>query len=101
MRVYYKRIADSILDFKINTFGAVLIVGPKWCGKTTTASKFSNSSLKLESIPNKESIIETARVIPQVLLEGEKPRLIDEWQNTPQIWYVVRSHCDENHGDLQ
>lgn len=97
MEIYYERIADSILDFKLNTFGAVLIVGPKWCGKTTTASKFSNSSLKLQSISNKESIIETARVMPQVLLEGEKPRLIDEWQDAPQIWDAVRSYCDENH----
>ena len=94
---YYKRIVDSELSFKLDTFGAVQIVGPKWCGKTTTAQQFSKSALYLQKDPNKEALIETAKITPSVLLNGEKPRLIDEWQDAPEIWDAVRSFCDDTH----
>ncbi|MDE7384713.1 MAG: AAA family ATPase [Anaeroplasmataceae bacterium] len=95
---YYPRIADSILDLKLRAFGAVHIVGPKWCGKTTTAEQQAKSSLKLQKITNKEAIIKTAEITPDVLLEGNKPRLIDEWQDAPTLWDAVRSYCDDNQG---
>ena len=95
---YYPRIADSILDLKLRAFGAIHIVGPKWCGKTTTAEQKAKSSLKLQKITNKEAIIKTAEITPEVLLEGEKPRLIDEWQDAPTLWDAVRTYCDDNQG---
>lgn len=94
-KIYYPRLVDKLLDFKLNTFGAVHIVGPKWCGKTTTALMKSKSNLRLQNVADKESIIKTASITPQVLLEGEKPRLIDELQDAPMLWDAVRSYCDE------
>lgn len=93
---YYERIVDSELDSKLRAFGATHIVGPKWCGKTTTAEQKAKSSLKLQKEPNKEGLIATAAINPQALLNGEKPRLIDEWQDAPNIWDAVRVYCDEN-----
>lgn len=95
---YRKRIVDDILDIKLKTFGAVHVVGPKWCGKTTTAEQKSKSAIKLQKDPNKEGLIETARINPAALLNGEKPRLIDEWQDAPNLWDAVRVYCDENLG---
>ena len=94
---YYQRIIDEELSFRLETFGAVQIVGPKWCGKTTTAEQFAKSGLYFQRDPNKEALIETAKITPSVLLNGEKPRLIDEWQDAPQIWDAVRSFCDDTH----
>lgn len=95
---YYTRIADDILDLKLKAFGAVHIVGPKWCGKTTTAEQKSKSNLKLQRIANKEAIIKTAEITPDVLLDGEQPRLIDEWQDAPTLWDAVRTYCDDHYG---
>ena len=95
---YYDRIVDKILDLRLRTFGAVNIVGPKWCGKTMTALQKSKSKIMFQKEPNKEALIYTAKVNPSVLLDGEQPRLIDEWQDAPQIWDCVRSFCDDNHG---
>ena len=92
---YYRRLLDDKLDIYIQTFGAVLLEGPKWCGKTTTASKHARSILKMQDprqIKNNLLIAETA---PDLLLEGEKPRLIDEWQVAPNIWDSVRVAVDE------
>ncbi len=94
---YYSRTVDNELRFKLDTFGAVQIVGPKWCGKTTTAEQFAKSGLYLQKDPNKEALIETAKITPSVLLNGERPRLIDEWQDAPEIWDAVRSFCDDTH----
>ena len=76
---YYTRISDKILDIKLETFDATHIVGPKWCGKATTVNQKAKSSLKLQNLPNKAAIIKAAEITPSVLLECEKPRLIDEW----------------------
>ena len=94
--IYYKRIVDSILDSKLRTFGAVNIVGPKWCGKTFTALQHANSSIFFQGISNESNLIYTAKISPSILLEGEKPRLIDEWQDAPEIWDAVRIYCDNN-----
>lgn len=93
---YYERIVDKELDLKLRAFGATHIVGPKWCGKTTTAEQKAKSVLKLQKDPNKEGLIVTAAIHPSALLNGEKPRLIDEWQDAPTIWDAVRVYCDDH-----
>ena len=98
MNNYYPRIADKILNLKLRAFGATNIVGPKWCGKTRTALEKCKSSLLLQKIPDKQSLIYTASIDPEALLKGEQPRLIDEWQDAPNIWDAVRAYCDENPG---
>lgn len=95
---YLPRIVDKQLELKLRAFGATHIVGPKWCGKTTTAEQFAKSSIKLQKDPNKEALIRTAEINPVALLRGETPRLIDEWQDAPNIWDAVRSYCDDNRG---
>lgn len=95
---YYKRIVDKELDLKLRAFGAINIVGPKWCGKTMTAIQKANSSIMFQKEADKENLIYTAKINPSVFLEGDKPRLIDEWQDAPEIWDAVRNYCDENVG---
>lgn len=92
---YKQRIADRILERKVMGKGAVLIEGPKWCGKTTTAKQLAKSVLDLgDSAVLKQSsgLIE---ISPKTLLEGETPRLIDEWQALPLIWDSIRSEVDK------
>lgn len=96
MTDYIDRIVDRELDLKLRAFGATCIVGPKWCGKTTTAENRAKSAIKFQKDPNKEGLIKTAAINPSALLQGEKPRLIDEWQDAPNIWDAVRVYCDEN-----
>lgn len=94
MAKYKQRIADRILERKVLGKGAVLIEGPKWCGKTTTAKQFANSVLDLgDSAVLKQSsgLIE---ISPKTLLDGDTPRLIDEWQALPPIWDSIRSEVD-------
>lgn len=95
MAKYKQRIADRILERKVMGKGAVLIEGPKWCGKTTTAKQLAKSVLDLgDSAVLKQSsgLIE---ISPKTLLEGETPRLIDEWQALPPIWDSIRSEVDK------
>ena len=75
---YIARIVDKQLELKLRAFGATNIVGPKWCGKTTTAEQYSRSAIKLQRDPNKEALIVTAEINPMALLQGDTPRLIDE-----------------------
>ena len=94
MAKYKQRIADRILERKVLGKGAVLIEGPKWCGKTTTAKQLAKSVLDLgDSTVLKQSsgLIE---ISPKTLLEGDTPRLIDEWQALPPIWDSIRSEVD-------
>lgn len=92
MKKYKTRIVDSMLDFKLRSKGAVLIEGPKWCGKTTTASQFAGSILLMQEDARQN--IELADLDPGRLLQGETPRLIDEWQIAPQLWDAVRVEVD-------
>lgn len=95
MAKYKQRIADRILERKVLGKGAVLIEGPKWCGKTTTAKQLAKSVLDLgDSAVLKQSsgLIE---ISPKTLLEGDTPRLIDEWQALPPIWDSIRSEVDK------
>jgi len=93
--VYLPRIVDNILKERLEAVGAVLIAGPKWCGKTTTAEQQAKSVLKLQDPDNTKRYLATAEVKPSLLLNGENPRLIDEWQMAPVLWDAVRSAVDE------
>ncbi|MDE7153272.1 MAG: DUF4143 domain-containing protein [Muribaculaceae bacterium] len=92
---YLKRIADRTLDLRLETFGAVQIAGPKWCGKTTTAERRAESVIKLQDPDRRDGYLATARIKPSLLLQGATPRLIDEWQVAPVIWDAVRHAVDE------
>lgn len=92
---YLKRIADGELKLRLEAFGAVQIRGPKWCGKTTTAEMQAKSVLKMQDPDSREGYLATARTKPSLLLKGETPRLIDEWQVAPVLWDAVRNAVDE------
>lgn len=92
---YLRRIADEQLALRLEAFGAVQIKGPKWCGKTTTAEQQAKSIIKLQNPDTRAGYLETARTKPSILLKGETPRLIDEWQDAPVIWDAVRNAVDE------
>lgn len=94
---YRPRIADMLLKRKLEGKGAVLIEGAKWCGKTTTAEQLCNSGLYMTEPGKTEQNIQLSRINPGLLLRGDKPRLIDEWQVAPQIWDAVRFECDHAH----
>lgn len=91
---YYKRIADELLTEKLKLFGAVNIVGPKWCGKTSTAQQLSKSALYMQKPDEMISNLKLADTKPSLLLTGETPRLIDEWQMAPVLWDAVRYEVD-------
>ena len=95
---YLKRIIDDDLDKYLTMIGAVLIIGPKWCGKTTTAERHAKSVLKLQDKDNYKSNMMWADIEPSRLLKGEKPRLIDEWQVAPVLWDSVRTSVDDTEG---
>lgn len=92
---YKKRIADSLLDFKLESFGATLIVGPKGCGKTTTAKQKAKSVIELQDEDNRDGYLAVAAAQPSRLLLGDNPRLIDEWQDAPKLWGAVRKSIDD------
>lgn len=91
---YLKRTTDKLLKLNLEAFGAVLIEGPKWCGKTTTAERHAASVLKLQDPDSRDAFLATAAVKPSLLLKGEVPRLIDEWQVAPVLWDAVRTAVD-------
>lgn len=92
---YRKRIADRILKEKMQVFGAVLITGPKGCGKTTTAKQQSASFIEFQDEDRRDQYLSVARTMPSKLLEGERPRLFDEWQDAPKIWGAIRKSVDD------
>jgi len=92
---YRKRIADDILKEKLSASGAVLIEGPKWCGKTWTATAASNSQLFMEDPDKQVSYLKAADTKPSLLLQGKTPRLLDEWQTAPVLWDAVRFAVDQ------
>lgn len=92
---YMPRIIDCELDDQLEAMGAVLIVGPKWCGKTTSAMQRAKSVLKMQDPDKTEAYLATAQTKPSLLLIGENPRLIDEWQMAPVLWDAVRTAVDE------
>ena len=94
MKKYRNRVVDSILQEKLEGKGAVLIEGPKWCGKTTTAEQIAKSVLYMDDPQSKEQNINMAALNPKRLLSGETPRLIDEWQIAPKLWDAIRFEVD-------
>lgn len=98
---YKTRIADHILARKLQGAGAVLIEGPKWCGKTTTAEQQANSVIYMDNPASRDNNIKTALIDPSLILKGSTPRLIDEWQLAPSLWDAVRFEVDHRHNEGQ
>ncbi len=94
MKKYLTRIADKMLTEALESSGAVLIEGPKWCGKTRTASEISKSILYMQDPDSRDSNLQVAGIKPSLLLKGEVPRLIDEWQVASVLWDAVRHEID-------
>lgn len=92
---YLNRTADAVLKEQLEAFGAILIEGPKWCGKTTTAEQMAKSVIKLQDPDMRDEYLATAATKPSLLLNGATPRLIDEWQDAPVLWDAVRTKVDE------
>ncbi len=90
---YIKRYAERDIERALRSSGAVVVVGPKFCGKTTTSMLFQKSFMKL----NTNSRIQLARLNPKQALEGDNPRLIDEWQTVPEIWNYVKEDLDNEY----
>lgn len=101
MQEYKNRIVDEILEKKLKGKGAVLIQGPKWCGKTTTAEQISKSILYMAKSDEKEQNLTMAEINPSLLLQGEVPRLIDEWQIAPKLWDAIRYEIDHRNAEGQ
>lgn len=95
MEEYRNRIVDTILQDKLEAKGAVLIEGPKWCGKTTTAGQKAASILHMDKPSEKEQNLSLAKINPLRLLKGDTPRLIDEWQLAPTLWDTIRYEVDQ------
>ena len=91
---YIPRVVDSELDLRLRAVGATVLVGPKWCGKTTTAKQKSKSVLEMQDPDLQEGHLRLAQTKPSLLLAGETPRLIDEWQIAPNLWDAVRVSVD-------
>lgn len=94
MPEYRARMIDHQLEDELEAFGAVVIVGPKWCGKTTTAERLAKSMIYMQDPERKKTYIKMAKLKPSNLLDGEKPRLIDEWQTASQLWDAIRFDVD-------
>ena len=98
---YKRRVVDEILDFYLESMCAVLIEGPKWCGKTRTGEEHAKSVVKLQDPDNVDKYRAAIKAKPSILLEGPTPRLIDEWQDFPILWNAVRHLVDERGEDGQ
>ena len=94
MKEYRARIVDDMLKDKLESKGAVVIEGPKWCGKTTTAMQVAGSILRMDEPSKREANIQMAEIDPGRLLKGKTPRLIDEWQIAPKLWDAARYEVD-------
>ena len=94
MKTYKARIADALLKRRLQGKGAVLIEGPKWCGKTTTAEQIAGSVLYIDDPEKEAQNLTMAEINPKRLQNGETPRLIDEWQLAPKLWDAVRFEVD-------
>ena len=94
-RPYINRLFDGVLEFAIRSKGAVVIVGPKWCGKSTTANRFARTVIDLMPLESRNDYIELAKISPSHFLNyGPKPILIDEWQHVSFIWDQVKYEVD-------
>ncbi len=95
-RKYIPRLFDEVLSFSLKSKGAVLVVGPKWCGKSTTCKKHAKTIVDLMPIATRKNLIEFAKNAPEEFLnQGPKPMLIDEWQHISFIWDQIKVEVDE------
>lgn len=94
MKKYLPRIIDKTLENKLEYMGAIVIEGPKWCGKSTTAKQYCKSFLELQDPDKKIQYDNISTTKPSLFLEGDKPRLFDEWQMYPVIWDSIRTDVD-------
>ena len=94
MNKYLPRLVDKLIEEDLRLYGAVSIEGPKWCGKSTTAGRFAKSKLELQNPDTRQNNLSIAVNQPSLLLSGDKPRLIDEWQDAPELWDAVRYDVD-------
>lgn len=94
---YYPRLADTELEERLSRSGAVIIHGAKWCGKTETARQHAKSAIYLQDPDEYQNNLLVAQTKPSLLLKGDQPRLIDEWQDFPQVWDAVRFAVDQYH----
>ena len=101
MKDYRSRVVDEILKKKLKGKGAVLIQGPKWCGKTTTAEQIAKSILYMTKPDEKNQNLTLVDINPSLLLQGEVPRLIDEWQVAPKLWDAIRYEVDHRNEEGQ
>ncbi|AVM67383.1 AAA family ATPase [Peptostreptococcaceae bacterium oral taxon 929] len=95
MKNYLPRITDKLLDERLKAKGAILIEGPKWCGKTTSAKEFAKSFIAMDEPDKTKQYKQMVELNPSALLEGETPRLVDEWQLAPNLWNAVRYEVDK------
>lgn len=95
-KYYRPRVCDALLQKKLRTSGAVLITGPKWCGKTWTALNAAKSVIYMQDTDKRASYLKLAQTTPSLLLRGERPRLIDEWQMATVLWDAVRYAVDKS-----
>ena len=91
---YKERLVDQVIELYLLTFGALLIEGSKWCGKTWTSRHHSKSEFLLSDSKNNFNNRRRAERNPDLILGGDTPRLIDEWQEVPAIWDAVRGRVD-------
>ena len=94
---YKKRIIDEVIEQYLKVSGAICIEGPKWCGKTWTSSYHSNSEFLVGDPKNGFSNRKLAELDPSLILQGDTPRMIDEWQEVPSIWDATRAEVDKRH----
>lgn len=99
MNGYLARLVDAKLDLYLKTFGAVLLEGPKWTGKTMTCEQRAKSAFYFTRRPGEPDPLALARLDSSLVFAGESPRLIDEWQLMPEIWDMTRSECDSRRGE--
>ena len=98
MKQYRERVVDALLRQKLEGTGAVLVEGAKWCGKTTTAEQVAGSAIYMAEPKKRESNIQLAKMLPERILAGAAPRLIDEWQIAPMLWDAIRHDVDRADG---
>lgn len=94
MKAYRRRVVDEIISRKFHTCGAVLVEGIKWCGKTTSASVAAKSTIFMDEPEKRDHNLMMAKIRPSEILDGEYPRLIDEWQTAPVLWDAIRARVD-------
>ena len=94
---YIKRLFDEILEFSLKSKGAVVVVGPKWCGKSTTAGRYAKTVIDLMPLETRKDYIDLATISPSHFLNlGPKPILIDEWQHVSFIWDQIKYEVDKS-----